>query len=78
MRIKVPAYYSKFRCVGGSCADNCCIGWGVEIDEDTEEKYKKLGGCIGERIRKNITPSSEKEPACFKAKGDGKCPFFKR
>ena len=35
-------YVEKFRCIGGSCPDNCCIGWEVEIDQKTYKKYETV------------------------------------
>ena len=40
--IRMPLYYKEFQCIGGSCEDNCCIGWDVEIDKKTYQKYQKL------------------------------------
>ena len=38
----VPKYMLNFKCVGGSCEDNCCIGWDVDIDKKTYLKYQKV------------------------------------
>lgn len=39
MTYDYPSYYGDFHCIGGSCKDSCCIGWEVDIDEDTYEYY---------------------------------------
>ena len=31
-------YYEKFNCISSNCKHNCCIGWEIEIDNDTFEK----------------------------------------
>lgn len=36
------SYLKDFQCIGGICEDNCCIGWDVEIDERSYNKYQKL------------------------------------
>ena len=40
--MKIPKYMSRFKCIGGSCEDNCCIGWDVDIDKVTYQKYQKV------------------------------------
>lgn len=39
-RVKRMNYMKTFKCIGGSCPDNCCIGWDVDIDKKTYDKYK--------------------------------------
>jgi lysine-N-methylase len=31
-----------FKCIGGACEDNCCIGWDVDIDKITYTKYQRV------------------------------------
>ncbi len=38
----VPKYMKNFKCIGGACEDNCCIGWDVDIDKATFLKYQKV------------------------------------
>ncbi len=59
MRTYVPPYYKKFKCVGGECPSNCCIGWEIDIDEETLARYESMPGEIGERIRKSIDKSGD-------------------
>ena len=33
--IRRPAYYKAFRCIGSDCTENCCIGWEIDVDEDS-------------------------------------------
>ena len=40
--VLMPFYYKEFQCIGGSCEDNCCIGWDVEIDKKTYQKYQNV------------------------------------
>lgn len=35
MRLIVPDYYTKFKCIASRCTDSCCIGWQIDVD-DTE------------------------------------------
>ena len=49
MKILVPDYYPLFRCIAGKCRHNCCIGWEIDIDPDTHDFYKSVGGEFGGR-----------------------------
>ena len=55
MTLTTPDYYSRFKCIGSPCKHNCCIGWGVDIDENSAVKYLETGGKFGERLRKSMT-----------------------
>ena len=37
-----PEYSEKFRCIGPACEDSCCVGWNVDIDQATYEKYQTV------------------------------------
>lgn len=39
---RMPVCFKEFQCTGGGCEDNCCIGWDVEIDKQTCQKYQKV------------------------------------
>ena len=54
MKWIVPDFYFDFKCVGGSYIDNCCIGWEIDIDEDTAEFYQNVTGDFGNRMKENI------------------------
>ncbi|MBK5262083.1 MAG: flagellin lysine-N-methylase [Peptostreptococcaceae bacterium] len=40
--MRMASYLNEFKCIGGVCEDNCCIGWSVEIDKKTFLKYRNL------------------------------------
>lgn len=40
MKIYVPNYYNKFKCIADICAHTCCKGWEIDIDPDSMERYK--------------------------------------
>ena len=67
-----PNYYNQFKCIADKCKHSCCIGWEIDIDEDTCELYNSLDTPFGERIRSNI----EGEVPHFKLTKDNKCPFL--
>ena len=54
MTIFVPNYYDEFKCIADKCKHNCCIGWEIDVDENTLEKYKKLDKRFGTGILDTI------------------------
>lgn len=38
-KLVYPTYLEKFKCIGGTCEDSCCIGWDVDIDRITYRQY---------------------------------------
>lgn len=70
MLFRVPSYYNSFKCIADKCTDNCCIGWEIDIDCDTAECYKSVGGDFGKRLRENISDENS-----FILKGE-RCPFL--
>ena len=74
MTYDYPSYYSQFHCIGGSCPDSCCIGWEVDIDEETYNYYKSLKGPFGDRLRAHIKEDGTDRyfPLCE----GGRCPFL--
>lgn len=72
MKEAIPNYYHKFKCIADRCEHNCCIGWEIDIDDETMDIYNSLDNAMGERIRKNI----EGDVHHFVLDKDGKCPFL--
>ena len=42
MIIKKPEYYDEFVCTADQCPFTCCREWKIEVDDQTNEKWKKL------------------------------------
>lgn len=72
MKEVFPNYYGKFKCIADKCVHNCCIGWEIDVDEDTMNLYNSLEGKFAERIRENITG----EVPHFVLKDGNSCPFL--
>ena len=75
MKTIFPDYYKDFRCIAGECKHNCCIGWEIDIDDDTLKKYRAVSGEFGERLSKNISLDGE---AHFVLAEHERCPFLNR
>ena len=54
MRLISPDYYPQFRCIADKCRHSCCIGWEIDIDTDTREKYRRVPGEFGARLNAAI------------------------
>lgn len=74
MKLIVPDYYPQFRCIAGACKHSCCIGWEIDIDEETLKQYKAVDGKLGQRLKDNIDFDSD----CphFITGTNGRCPFL--
>ncbi len=68
-----PDYYKDFSCIAEKCRHNCCIGWEIDIDEDTLAFYQSVDGEIGRRLQENI--SLNDTPQFILAHHD-RCPFL--
>lgn len=42
MTIRKPEYYDEFVCTADKCPFTCCREWKIEVDDETNEKWKKL------------------------------------
>ncbi len=76
MRITVPDYYKKFKCIDRFCEDTCCAGWEVEVDEDKFHYYKTVSGEIGKRLKDVMIPMEDGGGCFFRLKEDKRCPFL--
>ena len=74
MKILAPDYYKNFKCIAGDCKHSCCIGWEIDIDEETYSYYKTVEGEFGEKLRKNIVENDG--VACFRMMKGDRCPFL--
>ncbi len=75
MIVRTPDYYSEFKCLGDTCPDTCCVGWLIEIDEQSYARFMALEGEIGQKIQSNIFMNDEGKP-CFKLDDSGRCAFL--
>ena len=70
----VPNYYSDFRCIAAACKHSCCIGWEIDVDKDALDRYDRVEGALGKRLKASI--DREADPPCFKLTSDERCPFL--
>ena len=70
MILRKPDFYNSFKCIAGRCSDTCCVGWEIDIDEGSQESYRKVAGAFGDKLRQNI------EDGHFKLLPHDRCPFL--
>lgn len=74
MKLTAPNYYPAFRCIADLCRHSCCIGWEIDVDAESLEKYASLPGSLGEEIRASI--ATEDDCAHFRLAEHDRCPFL--
>ena len=74
MKLVAPDYYNDFKCIADKCRHSCCVGWEIDIDEESYERFMKMPGNFGERVRRSITMGED--GPYFHMTNDGKCPFL--
>lgn len=68
-----PDFYPQFHCVASACRHSCCVGWEVDVDGETLERYRRVPGDFGLRLREQISPA---EPPHFLLGPEERCPFL--
>ncbi|HCW53467.1 MAG TPA: FliB family protein [Clostridium sp.] len=82
VKMILPTYVEKFRCIGGECEDNCCIGWDIDVDKETFKKYHKVED---KEMRRMFQKGVHNNPDCtnerldygrIKLNKEKRCPFL--
>ena len=73
MKLYAPKYYNKFKCIADKCRHNCCIGWEIDIDGNTLERYKAFTDGYGKEITKTIDFTDTPH---FKLSDSDRCPHL--
>ena len=62
MTIRKPEYYDEFVCTANKCPFTCCREWKIEVDDETNEKWKKLQAPENVYpVRKNMSQYTQKK-----------------
>nr|MCR4926288.1 flagellin lysine-N-methylase [Clostridiales bacterium] len=73
IKLTKPCFFDDFKCKAEKCTDSCCVGWEIDVDEATLEKYRNLNDDFSQRLFLNI--SSEQTPHFILDKEE-RCPFL--
>ena len=74
MKRYAPAYYPRFACLADRCRHSCCIGWEIDVDENTLQLYDELCGGYGEVIATSI--EGREECPHFRLGAGERCPHL--
>lgn len=74
MHLVFPDYYEEFKCIAGACRHSCCIGWEIDVDDETHAYYRTVDGEIGRELKEHITVNDG--VASFRLTQDERCPFL--
>ena len=74
MKLVAPNYYEQFQCIADKCKHSCCIGWEIDVDQDTLEYYDTIEGSFGKRLQENIIRDDQDAHFCLG--NDERCPFL--
>lgn len=50
MKLTKPYFYDDFVCIASKCTDNCCIGWEIDIDPVSLQRFRGASGEFGKRL----------------------------
>ena len=69
-----PDFYDDFHCLAAACRQSCCVGWEIDVDEESLAYYRAVPGALGEELRRQIDP--EPTPH-FRLTAGERCPFLR-
>lgn len=70
MILRLPSYYKEFHCIASECSDSCCIGWEIDLDDDSAAYYESVEGPMGDFMRKHMKDQK------FTLRKNGWCPML--
>ncbi len=73
MKLYAPKYYKDFVCIADKCTHSCCIGWEIDIDAETMNKYSLLECDYAEAIINSI---ESVDTPHFKLGQNDRCPHL--
>ncbi|MCF0221786.1 MAG: hypothetical protein HUK19_05790 [Fibrobacter sp.] len=86
MLLRVPDFYRDFKCLADKCTDTCCVGWEIDVDKRSLNKYKKWSNkitdnCSRDSIDEQRIKFAQKilaniEDRHFKLLPGDRCPFL--
>ncbi len=74
MKTIVPSYYQNFRCIADRCRHSCCIGWEIDIDQNTMALYDDPKAPLYTDFRRHIDRTDTPH---FRLDDRERCPFLR-
>ncbi len=82
-KIYGPDYSFGFHCLAEKCRHSCCIGWEIDIDDKSLQRYRLVPGELGRKLHDCIRDPKDEtdengEDTCahFILGKDERCPFL--
>jgi lysine-N-methylase len=66
--------FQDFHCIAGACKDSCCIGWEIEVNEASFQRFQQVEGSFGQVLRSAIA-TEEDGTHHYILQGE-RCPFL--
>lgn len=73
MKLFAPKYYGEFVCIADKCRHSCCIGWEIDIDDKTKNKYDSLSCIYSKKIAESIDENGDPH---FRLDNEERCPHL--
>lgn len=73
MKTYAPKYYNNFVCIADKCNHSCCIGWEIDIDPKTAEKYSTFDKGYGAIVKESV---DFKDVPHFRLAENDRCPHL--
>ena len=73
MKIYAPQYYKDFVCIADKCKHSCCVGWDIDIDNATLDKYADYKGRYSREIIESVDGNGEPH---FRLDKNDRCPHL--
>jgi len=48
--VSVPAFLTRFKCLGADCEDTCCKGWNMQLDTITQTRWREKAPDLFESV----------------------------
>lgn len=71
-----PTFFPEFQCKAGGCKHTCCQTWEIDIDPDTERRYRETEGPLGQELQTWMR-TAEDGSTCFRLNEKGYCHFLR-
>ncbi|MCD8367070.1 MAG: flagellin lysine-N-methylase [Clostridiales bacterium] len=75
MKLHTLPCFDGFRCAASDCRDSCCVGWEIDVDADTLDLYRQVGGSFGARLEQSIVTEAD-GASHFRLTPEERCPFL--
>lgn len=73
MKIYAPSYYESFRCIADKCQHSCCVGWRIEVDDDTKANAKASSEPV---LNELLLCTKSSDNGNYIDLVSGRCPFL--